>query len=156
MCGRAYVELLPGFADEVFDRGVEGLGTMHVAAGTGAIVGSVILARRGTVIGLTRLAAWMVLALGCALLAFAATSHYWIAVISVAVAEFAMVIIGVGEQQLLQNAVSGDLRGRVMSLYGVLSHGAPTIGAFLMGTASSYVGLQWPLRERRSALAAFV
>ena len=95
-------------------------------------------------------------ALGCALLAFAATSHYWIAVISVAVAEFAMVIIGVGEQQLLQNAVSGDLRGRVMSLYGVLSHGAPTIGAFLMGTASSYVGLQWPLRERRSALAAFV
>jgi hypothetical protein len=30
---------------------------MHVAAGAGPIVGSVILARRGTVIGLTRLAA---------------------------------------------------------------------------------------------------
>jgi hypothetical protein len=85
----------------------------------------------------------MVLVIGRALLAFDATSHYWIAVISVAVAGFAMVIIGVGEQQFLQNAVSGELRGRVMSLYGVLSHGVPAIGAFLMGTASSYVGLQW-------------
>ena len=145
MCGRAYVELLPGFADEVFGRGVEGLGTMHAGAGAGAIIGSLLLARRGTVVGLTRLVAWMVLVLGCALLAFAATSHYWIAVLCVAVTGFAMVIIGVGEQQLLQNAVAGDLRGRVMSLYGMINRGAPAIGAFLMGTASSYVGLQWPV-----------
>lgn len=145
MCGRAYVELLPGFADEVFGRGVEGLGTMHAAAGIGAIIGSIILARRGTVVGLTRLVVWMVLVLGVALLGFAATSHYAVAVFCVAVTGFAMVLVGTGEQQLLQNAVSGELRGRVMSLYGMISRGAPAIGAFLMGTASSYVGLQWPV-----------
>jgi len=58
---------------------------------------------------------------------------------------FATVVVGVGEQQLLQNAVSSDLRGRVMSLYGMISRGAPAIGAFLMGAASSFVGLQWPV-----------
>ena len=145
LCGRAYVELLPGSADGVFSRGVEGLGTMHAAAGIGAIIGSVLLARRGTVIGLTRIVSWMVLVLGVALVVFAATSNFWIAVICVGVTGFATVVVGVGEQQLLQNAVSGDLRGRVMSLYGMISRGAPAIGAFLMGTASSLVGLQWPV-----------
>jgi len=145
LCGRAYVELLPGFADGVFHRGVEGLGTMHAAAGLGAIVGSVLLARRGTVIGLTRIVSWVVLVLGVALLLFASTSYYWFAVACVSVTGFATVVVGVGEQQLLQNGVAGDLRGRVMSLYGMISRGAPAIGAFLMGSASSFVGLQWPV-----------
>jgi predicted MFS family arabinose efflux permease len=145
LCGRAYVELLPGFADGVFNRGVEGLGIMHAAAGVGAIIGSVLLARRGTVIGLTRIVSWMLLVLGVALLLFASTSNFWFAVVCVGVTGFATVVVGVGEQQLLQNAVSSDLRGRVMSIYGMLSRGAPAIGAFAMGTASSFFGLQWPV-----------
>ncbi len=145
LCGRAYVELLPGFADGVFGRGVEGLGTMHAAAGIGAIVGSVFLARRGTVVGLTRIVSWMLLVLGVTLPLFAATSNFWFAVLCVGVTGFALVVVGVGEQQLLQNAVSGDMRGRVMSLYGMINRGAPAVGAFLMGAASEFVGLQWPV-----------
>lgn len=145
VCGRAYVELLPGFADGVFGRGVEGLGTMHAAAGVGAIVGSVLLARRGTVVGLTRIVSWMVLLLGITLCLFASTANYWLAVFCVGVTGFALTIVGVGEQQLLQNAVAGNLRGRVMSFYGMINRGGPAIGAFLMGAASSFVGLQWPV-----------
>jgi len=145
MCGRAYVELLPGFADGVFDRGVEGLGHMHAAAGIGAIIGSVMLARRGTVEGLTRIVSWMLLVLGVTLLLFASTSNFWLAAICVGVTGFALTVVGVGEQQLLQNAVAGDMRGRVMSLYGMTSRGAPAIGAFAMGAASEFVGLQWPV-----------
>ena len=145
LCGRAYMELLPGFADGVFGRGVEGLGTMHAAAGVGAIIASVLLARRGTVIGLTRIVSWMVLVLGVTLPLFAATSHFWFAALCVGVTGFALTVVGVGEQQLLQNAVSGDLRGRVMSLYGMINRGGPAVGAFLMGAASEFVGLQWPV-----------
>ena len=145
VCGRAYIELLPGFADGVFGRGVEGLGIMHAAAGVGAIVGSVLLARRGTVVGLTRMVSWMVLVLGVTLFLFASTGNFWIAVICVGVTGFALTVVGVGEQQLLQNAVAGNLRGRVMSFYGMINRGGPAIGAFLMGAASSFVGLQWPV-----------
>lgn len=145
LCGRAYVELLPGFADGVFGRGVEGLGVMHAAAGVGAIIASALLARRGTVIGLTRIVSWMLLVLGVTLLLFASTSNFLVAVLCVGVTGFAMTIVGVGEQQLLQNAVTSDLRGRVMSLYGMISRGAPALGAFLMGAASEFVGLQWPV-----------
>lgn len=145
LCGRAYVELLPGFADGVFARGVEGLGVMHAAAGVGAIVASALLARRGTVVGLTRLVSWMLLVLGVTLLLFASTGSFPFAVLCVGVTGFALTIVGVGEQQLLQNAVSSDLRGRVMSLYGMISRGAPAVGAFLMGAASEFVGLQWPV-----------
>lgn len=109
LCGRAYVELLPGFADGVFGRGVEGLGTMHAAAGVGAIIASALLARRGTVVGLTRLVSWMLLVLGVTLLLFASTSNYYFAVLCVGLTGFALTIVGVGEQQLLQNAVSSEI-----------------------------------------------
>ncbi len=56
-----------------------------------------------------------------------------------------MTFVGVGEQQLLQNAVSGEVRGRVMSLYGMISRGGPAFGAFLMGAAADWIGLQIPV-----------
>ena len=145
LCGRAYMELLPGFADGVFGMQVEGLGIMHAAAGVGAIVGSLILARRGTVVGLTQIVCWMVLVLAIALFLFASTNYFRFGVGCVAVTGFALTVVGVGEQQLLQNAVTSDIRGRVMSLYGMVSRGAPALGAFLMGAASIHVGLQWPV-----------
>jgi len=143
--GRAFTELLPGFSDAVFGRGVDGLAMLHSAAGAGALLGSFSLARRGGVPGLTRLVAWVVFVLGLALLAFTATNVFWLAVPCVALTGFAMVIIGVGEQTLLQNAVDGTIRGRVMSIYGMISRGGPAVGALVMGWASSWVGLRWPV-----------
>ena len=145
MCGRAYAELLPGFAGLVFDSGVDGLGWLHAAIGVGAVLGSVILARRSSVEGLTRIVAWMVLVVGLGLIAFSATDNLWIGMFCVAVTGLGMTFVGVGEQQLLQNAVSGEVRGRVMSLYGMISRGGPALGAFSMGAATEWIGLQIPV-----------
>ncbi len=145
MCGRAYVELMPGFADDVFARGVDGLGILHSAIGGGAIVASVLLTMRGGIAGLVRLVAWMVLVVGIGLIGFTATASFWFAVVSAALTGFGMVIVGVGEQQLIQNAVEGHVRGRVMSLYGMISRGGPALGALLMGAASEWVGLRIPV-----------
>lgn len=145
MFGRAFVELLPGFADAVFAMDAQGLGILHSAIGVGAILASILLARRGSVIGLTRIVAWTLLVLGGGLLGFTATTHFVFAVACAGLIGFAMVIVGVGEQQLLQTAVSGDVRGRVMSLYGMISRGGPALGALTMGTASSFIGLRWPV-----------
>jgi predicted MFS family arabinose efflux permease len=108
-------------------------------------LGSVILARRSSVEGLTRIVAWMVLVVGLGLIAFSATDNLWIGMFCVAVTGLGMTFVGVGEQQLLQNAVSGEVRGRVMSLYGMISRGGPALGAFSMGAATEWIGLQIPV-----------
>ena len=46
---------------------------------------------------------------------------------------------------LVQAAVAGPMRGRVVSLYGVIFRGGPAIGSFTMGWAAQFVGLHIPV-----------
>ena len=50
-----------------------------------------------------------------------------------------------GAQILIQNAVEGSMRARVMSLYSFNYRAAPALGAMAMGGASTVVGLQFPV-----------
>ena len=145
LCGRPVLELLPGFADAVFGRGAEGLAWLTSAAGLGAMLGGLWLAQRGAVAGLTATTVSGIALLGALLIGFAATDVFWFALPCLAIAGFALIVVGVGEQTLLQNAVDPGLRGRVMSLYGMINRGAPALGALIMGSLSSWVGLQWPV-----------
>ncbi len=142
---RAYIELLPGFADAVFGRGAEALAWLTATTGLGAMVGGLLMASRGAPAGLTRVVIANVLLMALALLAFTATTSFWIALPCLFVAGFSLVINGIGGQTLVQNAVDGTMRGRVMSLYGMIFRGGPALGALIMGAASGYVGLQLPV-----------
>ena len=143
--GRPYIELLPGFAGEVFKVDATGLAWLTSSVGVGAMVGAFWLAQRGAVIGLTPVAIAAVAVMGSGLIAFAATDIFWVAVPSLMVTGFGMIIIGVGEQTLIQNAVDPEMRGRVMGLYGMIGRGAPALGALLMGVLASTFGFQWPV-----------
>jgi len=143
--GRAYSELLPKFADAVFDYGVAGFSMLTSATGAGSVVASIVLASRGSVVGLTNFVAWNVLLLALALAGLTATTSIWVGLFSVFLAGFSMLCVGVGEQMLLQNTLSSDVRGRVMSLYGMVSRGGPAVGALAMGWASDHIGLRWPV-----------
>jgi predicted MFS family arabinose efflux permease len=85
------------------------------------------------------------LLLGLSLIGFAATNLYGVALVCLMISGFAVIIIGVGEQTLLQNAVDPKMRGRVMSLYGMIGRGAPAIGAIVMGTLAEFFGFQAPV-----------
>ena len=52
------------------------------------------------------------------------------------------VIGGTGTQTLMQNSVDGAMRGRVMSLYGMIYRGGPALGALAMGSIAELVGFQ--------------
>lgn len=143
--GRAYSELLPKFADAVFAYGVVGFSMLTVATGAGSVAASVVLASRGTVVGLTNFVAWNILLLSTALVMLTATTTIWVGLFSVFLAGFSMLCVGVGEQTLLQNSLSSDVRGRVMSLYGMVSRGGPAFGALAIGWVSDYIGLRWPV-----------
>jgi MFS family permease len=141
---RPFFELLPGFAADVFARGAPGLAMLSSSVGIGAVIAGLWLAQRGSQ-ALTRLVLLSSLLIGLSTLGFALSSWFPLAVLCVAVDGFAMVVAGVGTQTLIQSAVEEHMRGRVLSLFGLIFRGGPALGALVMGAASELVGLQAPL-----------
>jgi predicted MFS family arabinose efflux permease len=113
--------------------------------GIGAIVGGVWLAQRSDQGGLTRVVLGSSVLIALTVLAFALCRWFWPAVACVALAGFAMVVAGAGTQTVLQTAVDEDMRGRVLSLFGLIFRGGPALGALVIGVASEAFGLQAPL-----------
>jgi MFS family permease len=152
--GRAYVELLPGFAAAVFDSGAEGLAVLTGSLGVGAIVGGLVMAMRSSVAGLTVRVVNAALFFGVTVFGFAFAPNLWAGMVLIGLSGYASVIIGVGEQSLVQSAVDGAVRGRVMSLYGMIARAGPAFGALAMGAAAEVVGLRWPVAIGACALLA--
>jgi len=142
---RPYVELLPGFADDVFGRGAGGLAMMSSAVGLGAILAGLFLAQRGQKEGLSDTVLLAALLIAFSAFGLALSPTFWLALIMAASGGFGMVIAGVGTQTLLQTSVDEHIRGRVLSLFGLIFRSGPAIGALTMGLASEVVGLRLPL-----------
>jgi MFS family permease len=142
---RPFVELMPGLVAAVFGSGADGLAAMSAIVGLGAIVSGLWMAQRGAGARLTEMtmAATALSALAIGWLAL--SPNLAAAMVGAAAAGLAMIVCGVGTQTLLQMAVAGEMRGRVMSLYGMVFRAGPAAGAFVMGLASEWVGLRAPL-----------
>ena len=139
---KPYLELLPGVADQVYGGGARALAELTAASGLGALVMAVWLAQRGTVRGLTAITLTSMAVGGVAIVLFSVTTFYWLGLICAVITGGAMTIGGTGTQTLMQHAVEGPMRGRVMSLYGIIFRGAPAFGALLLGMLSEVIGLQ--------------
>ncbi len=142
---RPFIDLFAGFADDVFGRGAVGLAWLTSMLGVGAFTASVFLTRRGGIDGLTGLMVASMAVFAIALVGFTATDIFWFACVCTVIAGYAMTSIGVAEQTLLQASVDGAMRGRILSIYIMISRAFPSIGALIMGYAASFVGLRWPV-----------
>lgn len=141
---RGVMELLPGFAGAVFGRGAPGLAWLTAVTGLGAMAGGLWMIRRGGR-GLVGVLVFHLLASAVAIAGFAATHLFWIGTVCLFAAGFTMVVTGVSGQTLVQGAVNPAMRGRVMSLYGIIFRGGPALGALVMGLFSAVAGLQVPV-----------
>ncbi len=139
------LELLPGFADAVFERGADGLAWFTSASGVGATIGGIWLAKRGTLRGLTAVALGGTLVLGVMVILFTSTTTFWIAVVAMVLVGFARLMGGVASQTLIQSTVEEHLRARVMGTYGLIFRGGAALGALIMGALSDVFGLRWPI-----------
>ncbi len=145
LCARPYMELLAGFADEVLGQGARGYSLMVSVTGIGAMAGAFWLAQRGRTGGLSNGLVVSVLVLSLSLLGFSLTGLFWFALSCLLMIGFSVIVIGAGEQVLIQNAVDPKMRGRVLSLYGMIGRGGPAIGALIMGSAAELLGFRIPL-----------
>jgi MFS family permease len=142
---RPVVELLPGLAATLLSGDASTLALLTSTMGLGAIVGGLWLAGRRRGNGLSSVVTTAAVAIGLGLFTLAMASSLWLALPAAAFLGLALVVTGAGAQTLLQLNVPGEMRGRVMSLYGLIVRGGPAIGALVMGAAAEWYGLRWPL-----------
>ena len=138
-----YTMLLAGFVDEVLHRDAFELSMLQMVSGIGAVIGSVIIAsgsshRRGR-----RMILWGAL-LGVSLVAFAASSNYWITMPI-------MLVIGIGQagrmatgQVLVQTYAADEYRGRVTAVW-FMQFSMVQFGTFFVGVLSELIGPQWAI-----------
>jgi len=139
--GRGALEMLPAFADAVFQRGSTGLAILTSALGVGAVATGLVLTRSTKWLDANVIRA-SVIAAGILIALFGANSTFWLAVSMVTVLGVIMSLGGVGSQILIQGLVDEDVRGRVSSLWGMIAFGGTALGSLLVGSASSAFGLQ--------------
>jgi MFS family permease len=144
---RPLTDLLPGFAADVFGNGAHGLALMQSAHGVGAMFGGALMLSYGRLKGLTRITLLNILIIGAACLAFSAMSvdFFWLACLLVGFIGYSFVVQSTSNQTLIQSAIDSEMRGRVMSLYGLVARGGPALGALIMGAAAEHLGLRMPV-----------
>ncbi len=142
---RAYMELLPGFSETVFGFDPkEGVPILISAAGLGAIVASLLI---GNLTRMETLLWAYFISIGGSLVfltLFVSTTNFWFAVGCAVMLSTSQVGVNIVGQVIVQTTVRGELRGRVMSLWGLLNRSGPALGAVMLGGISGYTGFQWP------------
>jgi len=142
---RPITELLPGFASAVFNSGADGLAILTSSIGIGAAGGRLWLGGRPQLGALPPVAPACSLLMPVATLLFTATDRLWAAVPLLVLVGFSMSSTGIASQTLVQVAVPASMRGRVLSLYGLIFRGGPAVGALAMGAASEHMGFRLPV-----------
>lgn len=142
---RPFIELLPGYADLVFGRGPEAFGWMVSMIGMGALFGAFYLALRPNLRGLTTVAVNMVLIGALTLITFSLLNDFHLAMACLLVIGASLSVSATGVMTLVQSAVASHMRGRVLSLYGMIFRGGPAVGALAMGYAAERIGLHIPI-----------
>jgi MFS family permease len=140
------IDLFPGFAAKVFDSGPHGLGMLLSFHGLGAMAGGMWLASRSNGMkGLTNVTIVNILFMALGLFLFTISDLFWLGCVMAALTGAAFIIMSVGNQTLIQAAVEPDLRGRVISVYGMVAQDVPALGAMMMGGFAEHFGLQLPV-----------
>lgn len=152
--GLSYVTLLPIFADVYFDAGSAGFGLLNAAHGTGALVGTLIVAsiaarfrHRGLIILIG--AAGM----GLGLAIFSQSPGLGLALPVLAAVGFSNTFYLTQVSTHLQQAVPDHLRGRVMSLYALCWNLLP-LGGLLGGILAAAVDARFAVLVGGAMVAA--
>ena len=134
--GLSYAVLLPAYATDVLKVDAKGYGLLNAAVGIGALTGSLSVASlsRWKSKGLQLTVGS--LAFPLALLCFAATRSYLLALFCLAGAGMSFVIQNATGNTMIQLLVPDELRGRVMSVYTLFFFGTTPVGAMLAGAVA--------------------
>jgi len=141
---RSIFEILPVIADGSFAKGAVGFGQLGAAVGAGSLSAAFIktMGSSGRIPALSSKNLLLV-SVGIVAMVIMSNATLWpAALISAVVMGFANTHIGISFQAEVQTDLPDDIRGRVMSLWGVVSLGAIAVGSFSIGWMADVIGLR--------------
>jgi MFS family permease len=140
---RSVAEILPVIADGTFSNGASGLGQLAATVGMGSLCAALYKAL-GTS---ERVAAFshsiiLVTVFGMISAWLLTITHQWsLALISASCMGFSATYLGVSFQAEIQADLNDNIRGRVMSLWGMITLGSMSLGSLLLGWVADIFGL---------------
>ena len=140
IAGMPAVVLMPFFADAIFHRGSQGLGFLMGAMGIGAVVGTLVLAGRARVGGLTRVIFSSALTTGAGLVLFACSPWFHASLLLMPLIGFSTMRQMASANTLIQSLIPDHYRGRIMALYAMTVVGLGPFGSLAAGAMAHHVG----------------
>lgn len=130
--GMNWSVLLAPMAEHVFDSGAQGYGSYNSAIATGALIGAILSMRRMGV----RLRTFYTAVIGFTSLKLASAFMplEWAFMATIALAGLWSVLMWTAANALIQTSSNMLIRGRVMSIYLLISVGGQALGGPLLGT----------------------
>ena len=137
-------QLLPVFAEEVFDAGAAGLGLLAASTGVGALVGALIVAAMSRYEHKGRLMLLSGIWLGVLYIVFSRLDALAPAVVMLALGSVGGVVMQTTNNTVIQATVSEEVRGRVMAVV-MMSFGLMPLGVIPLALAADAFGAQTAL-----------
>jgi MFS family permease len=144
--GNAYNAQMPGFAQNL-GHGDPGLAysALLAADAAGAFLAGVVLESRGLLAADPRTAIILAALWCCALVGFALSTAYPLALALLFAAGFFELAFNAMAQTLVQLNAPTDMRGRVIGLYNMASLGLRAFSGLTVGLVGSVIGVHWSL-----------
>ncbi|MFP2928282.1 MFS transporter [Pyxidicoccus sp. 3LG] len=140
LMGMPLTTLMPVMASEVLHGGPNTLGFLMAAAGLGALAGAGYLASRRSVRGLGGIIVVTTLLFGAGLLAFSASRHLALSLVTMVLCGFGMMVTTAACNTVLQTIVEERMRGRLMSFYAMAFMGTAPLGSLMAGALATRIG----------------
>jgi len=135
-----YPSLMPIYAKDVYAGGPQVLGFLLSSAGAGALLSTIYLASRSTVVGLGRVIVRAAAVAGAALAAFAYLRWLPLALPLMFAVGGALILAAASCNTILQTIVEDRLRGRVAGFYTLSFLGVAPLGNLLAGAVAARLG----------------
>ncbi len=140
LSGMPALVLMPFFADDIFHRGSQGLGFLMGGMGIGAVVGTLVLARRARTSGLVEVIFLGAATFGASFLVLAGSPSFYLALAIMPVIGFSIMRHNASANTLIQVLIPDEYRGRIMALYSMTVVGIGPFGSLATGALAGRFG----------------
>jgi len=135
-----YTVLVPVIAKDILHGGAHTFGFLMTASGGGALIGTLYLATRRSVLGLDRVIVTATLILAIGVGSFAFSGNFIVSLAALVLTGFGVMTLLASCNTILQTILEEDKRGRVMGLLTMAYMGMVPIGSLGTGAIAVIIG----------------
>ena len=140
----SYTTLLPVFAEDILEGGVQSYGYLLLSGGIGGMIGAILMAQFARSRDSSLIQVTSGVGLSLSLIIFALNSNFVVAVLSISIVGAFGVVFSTINNTFLQNMIADEYRGRVSSIH-QLGWGSSALGGLFLGFLAQTFGPQFGL-----------